>query len=587
MYEDIMRRPMFQKPQQRAGSGIMAGVAPVQGYDDGGSVPQYTPKFLREEEEEDITDNPYFKAFVVDKDDPVDIALSTAAAGMAATGIGSPVAAVTKLVGIARKIGKNRKVIGDIVERAQDKVMQMESMGVFDKAKKIGGQAATKVGDYLTLSSGLKEIPEIISGPAGYVEDRVESVKYPIEQGSELVESIYNIATKADGGIASLPVNMADGGIGKTDLILKGFGDLIKFIKNKLKKGEINEDEAKKIIKDNVGGPKPRVQYNADGTPRIKSDGPSRGVKEDLKGKPDEPKPLPSDDLTKGKGKRSVMSTLTAPLRNPGKTLFGVGATGTAAIVGDAILNEGKITKDLIGIEDEIMPPPPLASQTPPPPLASQTPLARINPNASTSVGKEDGKVKEERKKFLPKVRPFGGKIAKALLGEDEAFGGDDKKDQGFLRSVMSKLQDPRTRYAIAKANQPSEGFTPRNAMSDMVLGAQEYDDAVAKREYIQAQTEDQSTSDLEKLTDFFMSDVDTEGRDEEEILSLRNKMKFSLQSLSFDQTRQALAAELAAKFGSDDVGIDTVKKIMNQLTSTEDLAKIIEDFNLAGQAAP
>ena len=553
MYEDIMRRPMFQKPQQRAGSGIMAGVAPVQGYDNGGSVPEYTPKFLREEEEEDITDNPYFKAFVVDKDDPVDIELSTAAAGMAATGIGSP-------------------------ERAQDKVMQMESMGVFDKAKKIGGQAATKAGDYLTLSSGLKEIPEIISGPAGYVEDRVESVKYPIEQGSELVESIYNIATKADGGIASLPVNMADGGIGKTDLILKGFGDLIKFIKNKLKKGEINEDEAKKIIKDNVGGPKPRVQYNADGTPRIKSDGPSRGVKEDLKGKPDEPKPLPSDDLTKGKGKRSVMSTLTAPLRNPGKTLLGVGATGTAAIVGDAILNEGKITKDLIGIEDEIMPPPP---------LASQTPLARINPNASTSVGKEDGKVKEERKKFLPKVRPFGGKIAKALLGEDEAFGSEDPANQGFLERTISKLQDPRTRYAIAKANQPSEGFTPRNAMSDMVLGAQEYDDAVAKREYIQAQTEDQSTSDLEKLTNFFMSDVDTEGRDEEEILSLRNKMKFSLQNMSFDQTRQALAAELAAKFGSDDVGIDTVKKIMNQLTSTEDLAKIIENFNLAGQAAP
>ena len=51
MYEDIMRRPMFQTPQQRAGSGIMAGVAPVQGYENGGSVPEYTPKFLREEED--------------------------------------------------------------------------------------------------------------------------------------------------------------------------------------------------------------------------------------------------------------------------------------------------------------------------------------------------------------------------------------------------------------------------------------------------------------------------------------------------------------------------------------------------------
>ena len=120
-----MRRPMFQTPQQRAGSGIMAGVAPVQGYENGGSVPEYTPKFLREEEEEGITDNALFKAFVVDKDDPFDVALSTAAAGMAATGIGSPIAALTKLVGTARKLGKNRKVIGDIVEKAQDKVMQM------------------------------------------------------------------------------------------------------------------------------------------------------------------------------------------------------------------------------------------------------------------------------------------------------------------------------------------------------------------------------------------------------------------------------------------------------------------------------
>jgi hypothetical protein len=51
--------------------------------------------------------------------------------------------------------------------------------------------------------------------------------------------------------------------------------------------------------------------------------------------------------------------------------------------------------------------------------------------------------------------------------------GGKIKK---FLGNIQEKLTDPRTRYAIAKANQPSEGFATRNAMSDMVLGAQEYD---------------------------------------------------------------------------------------------------------------
>ena len=36
MYDEIMNRPMFQTPQQRQGAGIMAGVAPIRGYADGG-----------------------------------------------------------------------------------------------------------------------------------------------------------------------------------------------------------------------------------------------------------------------------------------------------------------------------------------------------------------------------------------------------------------------------------------------------------------------------------------------------------------------------------------------------------------------
>ena len=36
MYDEVMRRPMFQTPQQRQASGIMAGVAPVRGYAGGG-----------------------------------------------------------------------------------------------------------------------------------------------------------------------------------------------------------------------------------------------------------------------------------------------------------------------------------------------------------------------------------------------------------------------------------------------------------------------------------------------------------------------------------------------------------------------
>ena len=38
MYNEIMNRPMFQTPQMREGGGIMAGVAPIRGYADGGEV---------------------------------------------------------------------------------------------------------------------------------------------------------------------------------------------------------------------------------------------------------------------------------------------------------------------------------------------------------------------------------------------------------------------------------------------------------------------------------------------------------------------------------------------------------------------
>ena len=49
-----MQRPMFQNPMQRESMGIMAGVAPIQGYREGGSAaPEYTPKFLREEQPEE------------------------------------------------------------------------------------------------------------------------------------------------------------------------------------------------------------------------------------------------------------------------------------------------------------------------------------------------------------------------------------------------------------------------------------------------------------------------------------------------------------------------------------------------------
>lgn len=74
-----------------------------------------------------------------------------------------------------------------------------------------------------------------------------------------------------------------------------------------------------------------------------------------------------------------------------------------------------------------------------------------------------------------------------------ESGGGDDTETaepQTFLDMlkgaggrVLESLQDPATRYALAKAAQPSEGFVPRDFFSDFTLGKEEYKQLEAQRE--------------------------------------------------------------------------------------------------------
>ena len=48
---------------------------------------------------------------------------------------------------------------------------------------------------------------------------------------------------------------------------------------------------------------------------------------------------------------------------------------------------------------------------------------------------------------------------------------------------MLEGLQDPATRYALAKAAQPSEGFVPRDFFSDFALGKEEYKTIEAARD--------------------------------------------------------------------------------------------------------
>ena len=103
MQNPVMQRPMFQTPVQRESMGIMAGVAPIQGYREGGSAaPSYTPKFLREEQpKEDSMGRMLFELLVVDPDDPVDVGMASASAAMVTAGITAPGAATPVAISAA------------------------------------------------------------------------------------------------------------------------------------------------------------------------------------------------------------------------------------------------------------------------------------------------------------------------------------------------------------------------------------------------------------------------------------------------------------------------------------------------------
>jgi hypothetical protein len=618
MYEDIMRRPMFQNAQQRAGSGIMAGVAPVQGFDNGGEAIA----------EEDGLAEQAFKLLVVDPDDELDVALASASAMLMASGMAAPGAVALT----AARLGIKGRKLYKALDKAQEVGKKLASptkstlrnpLGELEEAPGVVSRIAAPV----MSNIGVREIDDIAVDPVGYATDTAEGMYDLGEETVGLGGDIYDIATKAEGGIVSLPVNMKDGG--KLDLL----ASFIKNIRDKLKRGEIDESDIPKELK-------PKVQVDTSGTV-IDRDRPTSARRESTITSTDtKPVTKNTDDvaeeavedakvLEKGKkkpktttGKILTGAKLAAMLGIPVATV----ATFIAAnpeIIGDLTGQGFELDDDVQDAVDQLgdttseqeataqgsgftlneMPNLPAVVT---PGASSEQQADETTTESSEEVVTtpaapfQQQEVEEERKKVLPGVRPFGGKIARALLGDDEAFGGDRgaidfirKQDpqaeggRGFLDNVMSKLGDPRVQYQLAKAGQATEGFVPRNFGSDVTLAGAEYDDALAQREYIKAQTEDKSTTELEKLTDFFMSTIDTSGADEPELLSLRNQIATSLNNMSRDEARQTLAAELVKAFGDDQYGIQAVKEIMQQLDTGESLTSIIsryKDYRQANQ---
>ena len=559
MQNPVMQRPMFQTPMQRQGLGIMAGVAPVRGYQEGGEVEDEIGfmDYLRVAPEvigemvvgEDDTMSDFFSFektpegqglnlrdltdfFIVDPDDPTDVAIGTATAGLMATGVGAPGAIAARL----GRMGFKGKKVADKVERAI-------RLGVGDTRGKTFGRGQT--------ARLLTEVPELVAGeeeempaPGGIgslmVEDPIQSDKnYNVgvsKGGVPFRESFAYHKAKGDqvftwnGELYTTDVDDEPVGMNKG-----GFAGLLGRLK----------DKTKKMLKRKPKEEEQQMELFEDLPADLPADSPSRTRR--------------AIDFAKRRPVVTGLGTLGAG-SGIGSLLFGgddeEAAEDALDQLGDT-LDKQEATAQGAGFTLNRMPNLP----------------AVVVPEAPEE--EQDVEIEEERRKVLPGFRPFGGKVARYLFGEDEALGGDDDKDKGFFENAITTLQDPRTRYAIAKANQPSEGFTPRNALSDMVMGAQEYDllqkqkdDETALEQNIEALQELMPEATTDEILNLLLSkDTDSElnERIQTETLSLFSDLQDNPNYAELDANQKMVLARAAVLKGMGFGDIDLTKVVSPQ----------------------
>jgi hypothetical protein len=528
MYSQIMQRPMFQTPQQRQGMGIMAGVAPVRGYEEGGmATPEYTPKFLREEQpEEDSIGRMLFEFFIVDPDDPVDVGLASASAAMVAGGITAPGAVAAQL---ARMGYKGKKLF--------DAIKKIESLGKPSNPDAgIVRRATAPVTGTIGATMTAREIPEIPSyiEAAGGIGDLVRDAVMKDEaqgyamggiaqlSGGGLIERIMSLLPKK----AQQAVEILDKGIDAGRVTLDDIFDAFR-------KGDISSKDADAlIVKAQQAKPKVDDVYPGDvpvGTPKMRPgdlEAPSTTPKmkaDDIATPPESAMPTPpkppakvADEVTEAAeeaGKKGDKKPITQRIRQsvPGQVVSGalkpitspitVGAPVAAgAYALNQLIESGKIQEAI----DMAMNNPTVKSLIDAGKPAYEAVKEFFGPAADALFPDTGERVEltESAQARLPEVekarkdgfpeppkdakkddetgtpKPEATGIMKFLFGKD-GIGGEP----GAVGRLGEKLTDPRTQYALARASQPTEGFVPRNFFSDFVLGQAEYDQLQGKDE--------------------------------------------------------------------------------------------------------
>jgi hypothetical protein len=469
MLNNIYQRPMFQTPQTREASGIMAGVAPVRGFENGGYA-GYMPDtggyegYLEDITADDVSDffttdkgsfigqneqGPTVTArditdlFIVDPEDPIDVALATATAGLLAAGITAPAAMIAQL---ARMGYKGSKVI--------DKVSKAVEIG---KSGTLKGLESTR-----QVSRAVAEIPDLIEdeaiaeelpqesrsrGIASLLDERSEEMPERSEEMAERSGSVSDIDIDydrvralsgmkyADGGIVSLKKGalvskFAQEIIDVAKDIYRGEGVAKKMLEDAVKKGDVLVDEVPKVLRSIKSAVK-------------KSQNPKTQ-------KPKNPKTKKAEKPKEEKPKEEMTPPPEPPERPEGRAFL-----DDLAVRG--IKKAGYIGSGLI------------------------TGAGLFGYDALTGSGEEQDVKAQEIAKAKKMKAAEEAKLAEAeelRRIADEEYNNRSllTKTSDFIGSAVKKLQDPRVQAGLAKAAQPSAGFVPRNMFSDINEGMREYD---------------------------------------------------------------------------------------------------------------
>ena len=218
MQNPVMQRPMFQTPMQRESMGIMAGVAPIRGYANGGEAEEdlsfmdyasAMPGVLKNMiVGEDDTMSDFFTTektaegqglnfrdltdfFIVDPSDPADVAIASATAGLMASGVGAPGA-------IAAKLGN----MGFKGKKVTDKIEKVIRLGVGDtKGKTFGrgqiarmalpGEAqAAEAGEEQQQVGGIEALPQATQVSGVPTAEELEGIGMTAEKFQDLTPEV-------------------------------------------------------------------------------------------------------------------------------------------------------------------------------------------------------------------------------------------------------------------------------------------------------------------------------------------------------------------------------------------------------------